>query len=113
MSTATLRRRSPPAAKAKAPLVVYASSSLDGTSFALAVESMMRVREIFPKKKPVTTRRVFIAHDPREGFQRFEDQIVFLLTGVPKSALVKALGPISFQDPRPTEAEPLAQRRRA
>lgn len=112
MSTATLRRRTPPAAKAKAPLVIYASSSLDGTSFALAVESMMRVRETFPKVH-VSTRRVFISHDPREGFQRFEDQIVFLLTGVSKSALVKALGPISFQDPRPTEAEPVAQRRRA
>ena len=110
-ATATLRRKTP-AAKAKPPLVIYASSSLDGTSFAVAVESMMRVRETFPKVH-VTTRHVFISHDPREGFERFEDQIVFMLTGVPKSDLVKVLGPISFRDPRSTESEPVAQRRRA
>lgn len=108
MSTAT--RGSAPAAKPKSPFVICASSSLDGTSFAVAMESVERLRETFPKV--CVTTRVFISHNPREGFHRFEDQIAFMLTGISRSALVKMLGPILFRDPRSTQ-EPMAQRRRA
>ncbi len=91
---------------AKAPLVIHASASLDGTSFAVAAESTMRLRQTFPRVR-VTT-RLFISHDPVEGFGGFEDQIVFMLTGLPTSALVTELGPISFRDPQAVERHPLA-----
>ncbi len=102
-SSATSTRRSAPRSSEAAPIVVYAASSIDGTSFALDPESQRRVRDAFPEVQ-VSTRHIFIAHDTREALdkniQPFEGQVVTLLTGVSAERLTGRFGQISFRDPR-------------
>lgn len=86
-----------------APVVIYAASSLDGTSFALDPSSQRRVREAFPDVQ-VSTRHIFIAHDTRQAFEKsigpFEDQIATLLTGLSADRLAGRFGCVSFRDPK-------------
>lgn len=102
-SATTARRRREARPSDSAPIVIYAASSIDGTSFALDPGSQRRIREAFPDVQ-VSTRHVFIAHDTREAFensiQPFEDQITILLTGVSAERLAGRFGRVSFRDPR-------------
>ena len=98
-SVQTERKR----AVASEPIIVYVGGSVDGTSFALDPVSQQRVREAFPEVL-VSTRHIFIAHDPRETFDqsvgRFEDQIAVLLTGVSTDRLAQRFPFVSFRAPR-------------
>lgn len=102
-SATNARRSSNARSSESAPIVIYAASSIDGTSFALDPGSQRRIREAFPDIQ-VSTRHIFIAHDTREGLaksiQPFEDQIATLLTGVSAERLAGHFGQVSFRDPR-------------
>jgi hypothetical protein len=111
MSTSPARKVTPPARlsnsrarrSANEPIIIYATSSLDGTSFALDPSSQQRIREAFPGVQ-VSTRHIFIAHDTREAFEqsigRFEDQIAVLLSGVSADRLTARFSYVSFRDPK-------------
>jgi hypothetical protein len=92
------RRAAPPD-----PIIVYAASSLDGTSFALDPASARRIKQAFPDVH-VSTRHVYISHDTRGAFEEsigpFEDQIAILLTGVPAERLTEHFSLVSFRDPK-------------
>lgn len=87
---------------AKMHIVIYTSQSVDGTSFGLDPESQMRLRDTFPDVR-ISTRHVYISHDTREklseSINRFDKQVVSLLTGLSAEQLMKKFI-VSFRDPR-------------
>lgn len=111
MTSSPTRRTPPPTRATRAasvnrstarPIVIYTSQSVDGTSFGLDPESQVRIRNAFPDVR-ISTRHVYISHDTREklseSINRFDKQVVSLLTGLSAEQLTKKFI-VSFRDPR-------------